>query len=63
MIAGAGYDFFDVGAAIKRGVPVGHTPGCLSETVADFASVSYSFDTIWVSRIFELFSQYEMYLV
>ena len=30
---GTGYEFVDCDAAIARGMPVGHTPGCLSETV------------------------------
>jgi glyoxylate reductase len=32
-----GYDHVDVEAAIERGLAVGHTPGVLSETTADFA--------------------------
>lgn len=32
-----GYDHIDLGAAIDRGITVGHTPGVLSETTADFA--------------------------
>jgi glyoxylate reductase len=32
-----GYDHVDVDAAIERNVAVGHTPGVLSETTADFA--------------------------
>lgn len=31
-----GVDNIDVGAATKRGIPVGHTPGVLTETTADF---------------------------
>ncbi len=31
---GAGYDHVDVKAATSRGIPCGHTPGCLSETVS-----------------------------
>ncbi len=31
-----GFDNIDVGAATKRGIPVGHTPGVLTETTADF---------------------------
>jgi len=34
---GAGYEHFDTAAILERGLPMGHTPGCLSETVADFA--------------------------
>lgn len=30
-----GYDNIDVNAATKRGIPIGHTPGVLSEAVAD----------------------------
>jgi glyoxylate reductase len=32
-----GYDHVDVEAAAERGIPVGHTPGVLSETTADLA--------------------------
>jgi len=32
-----GYDNIDVTAATRRGVPVGHTPGVLTETTADLA--------------------------
>jgi len=32
-----GYDNIDVAAATVRGIPVGHTPGVLTETTADFA--------------------------
>ena len=32
-----GYDNIDVAAASARGIPVGHTPGVLTETTADFA--------------------------
>ena len=32
-----GYDNIDVAAASKRGIPVGNTPGVLTETTADFA--------------------------
>lgn len=32
-----GYDNIDVTAATERGIPVGHTPGVLTETTADFA--------------------------
>jgi glyoxylate reductase len=32
-----GYDHVDMDAAAERGLPVGHTPGVLSETTADFA--------------------------
>jgi len=32
-----GYDNIDVGAASARGIPVGNTPGILTETTADFA--------------------------
>ncbi len=32
-----GYDNVDVPACTERGIPVGHTPGVLTETVADFA--------------------------
>ena len=32
-----GYDNIDIAEATKRGVPVGNTPGVLSETTADFA--------------------------
>jgi len=32
-----GYDNIDVAAATARGIPVGHTPGVLTETTADFA--------------------------
>ncbi len=31
-----GYDNIDVQAATRRGIPVGHTPGVLTETTADF---------------------------
>lgn len=31
-----GYDNIDIAAATKRGIPVGHTPGVLTEAVADF---------------------------
>jgi glyoxylate reductase len=31
-----GFDNIDIGAASKRGIPVGHTPGVLTETTADF---------------------------
>ena len=31
-----GFDNIDVAGATKRGIPVGHTPGVLSKTVADF---------------------------
>jgi glyoxylate reductase len=34
---GAGYEHFDVAAIMNIGLPMGHTPDCLSETVADFA--------------------------
>jgi len=34
---GAGYEHFDAPAILARNLPMGHTPGCLSETVADFA--------------------------
>lgn len=34
---GAGYDHIDTDACTARGLPVGHTPGALSETVADHA--------------------------
>jgi lactate dehydrogenase-like 2-hydroxyacid dehydrogenase len=34
---GAGYEHFDAAAILSRHLPMGHTPGCLSETVADFA--------------------------
>lgn len=34
---GAGYDHFEMPAIVARGIPAGHTPGCLSETVAEFA--------------------------
>ena len=34
---GAGYEHFDAAAILERNIPMGHTPGCLSETVADFA--------------------------
>lgn len=30
-----GYDNIDIGEATKRGIPVGHTPGVLTETTAD----------------------------
>lgn len=36
-VFGVGYDGVDVPAAIERGVPVTHTPGVLSEDVADLA--------------------------
>ena len=32
-----GVDNIDLGAATARGIPVGHTPGVLTETTADFA--------------------------
>lgn len=32
-----GFDNIDVEAATRRGIPVGHTPGVLTETTADFA--------------------------
>jgi glyoxylate reductase len=32
-----GYDNIDVSAATERGIPVGNTPGILTETTADFA--------------------------
>jgi glyoxylate reductase len=32
-----GYDNVDIAAATARGIPVGHTPGVLTETTADFA--------------------------
>ncbi len=32
-----GYDHIDVGACTGRGIPVGHTPGILTETTADLA--------------------------
>jgi glyoxylate reductase len=32
-----GYDNIDISAATERGIPVGHTPGVLTETTADFA--------------------------
>lgn len=32
-----GYDNIDIPAATARGIPVGHTPGILTETTADFA--------------------------
>lgn len=32
-----GFDNIDVAAATRRGLPVGHTPGVLTETTADFA--------------------------
>ncbi|HXF51015.1 MAG TPA: D-glycerate dehydrogenase [Dehalococcoidia bacterium] len=32
-----GYDHIDVAAATARGIPVGHTPGVLTETTADLA--------------------------
>ena len=32
-----GYDNIDLPAATARGIPVGHTPGALTETTADFA--------------------------
>jgi glyoxylate reductase len=32
-----GYDNIDIPAATRRGIPVGHTPGVLTETTADFA--------------------------
>ncbi|MFB6109299.1 MAG: 2-hydroxyacid dehydrogenase [Halodesulfurarchaeum sp.] len=32
-----GYDHIDMAAAAERDIPVGHTPGVLSETTADFA--------------------------
>jgi lactate dehydrogenase-like 2-hydroxyacid dehydrogenase len=36
-VFGVGYDGVDVPAAIARGIPVTHTPGVLSEDVADLA--------------------------
>jgi len=36
-VFGVGYDGVDVAAAIERGVPVTHTPGVLSDDVADMA--------------------------
>eukprot|EP00038_Savillea_parva_P014049 m.213944 g.213944 ORF g.213944 m.213944 type:complete len:351 (-) comp26926_c0_seq1:168-1220(-) len=33
---GTGYEFIDANAAAERGIPVGHTPGCLADAVADF---------------------------
>ena len=36
-VFGVGYDGVDVAAAIERGIPVTHTPGVLSEDVADQA--------------------------
>jgi glyoxylate reductase len=32
-----GFDNIDITAATRRGIPVGHTPGVLTETTADFA--------------------------
>jgi glyoxylate reductase len=32
-----GFDNIDISAATARGIPVGHTPGVLTETTADFA--------------------------
>ncbi len=32
-----GYDHVDIDAAMERGIAVGHTPGVLSDTTADFA--------------------------
>ncbi len=32
-----GFDNIDIPAATRRGIPVGHTPGVLTETTADFA--------------------------
>lgn len=32
-----GFDNIDIAAATRRGIPVGHTPGVLTETTADFA--------------------------
>jgi glyoxylate reductase len=32
-----GFDNVDVGAATRRGIPVGNTPGVLTDTTADFA--------------------------
>lgn len=32
-----GYDNIDIAAATRHGIPVGHTPGVLTETTADFA--------------------------
>jgi len=32
-----GFDNIDVGAATRRGIPVGNTPGVLTDTTADFA--------------------------
>jgi lactate dehydrogenase-like 2-hydroxyacid dehydrogenase len=37
---GTGYEFIDAAHAASTGIPTGHTPGCLSETVADFAWAS-----------------------
>ena len=34
---GAGYEHFNCAEILQLGLPMGHTPGCLSETVADFA--------------------------
>lgn len=34
-VMGVGYDHVDIRAAAQRGIPVGHTPGVLDETVAD----------------------------
>ena len=34
-----GYDNIDIAEATKRGIPVGNTPGVLSETTADFPSL------------------------
>lgn len=35
-VMAAGYDNVDVKACTRRGIPVGHTPGVLTETTADF---------------------------
>ncbi|MCF8049681.1 MAG: D-glycerate dehydrogenase [Desulfobacterales bacterium] len=35
-VIGVGYDHVDVKAATRRGIAVGHTPGTLDDTVADF---------------------------
>jgi glyoxylate reductase len=32
-----GFDNIDISAATQRGIPIGHTPGVLTETTADFA--------------------------
>lgn len=42
---GVGYDTIDVGAAAERGVPVSHTPGVLTDCVADTA-VGLALDTM-----------------